>query len=444
MVEIAKKPIAATDTPLSPRERALQRTGNILQWGAIFNGGFALLVGVLAVIAGVAASDLFTSLSEVLLGSYDGAADTALLIVILLGMGNLSALLVLMVGVLAQEFWAPLGMLILIVINGWLLVTQGFIPGLLPIGIGAYAGLSIMRDLSAFRINPLMLKELRGRMRGARAFVVITVYLALMSGFAVLLYLIETEAGSVANTSVTGNLGRNLFRGIFVLELLLIVFIAPAFTSGAVSSERERKTYDLLQITLLPHQSFIIGKLESALGYILLLLLAAIPLQSIAFLFGGVSQGELLLAFIILAVTAILLGTIGLFFSTLFERTLTASVRAYSVVFALTIAVPIALGFGLSIVSQVLEDPIDDSPVLQSAVIYTDAFINSLNPVMTALETQNRLFENQGAGFYTERLRDGTQIPLASPWLSFTILYLTTAAVMIVLSVRGMRQSSEE
>ena len=444
MVEIAKEPIASTDVPLSPRERTLQRTSNILQWGAIFNGVFAGLIALVAVIAGLAASDLFPTLADILLSGYSGTADTALLIVILLSLGNVSALLVLMVGVLAQEFWAPLVIVATIGVNVVMLVLLGFLPALVTVGFTAFAGWYVVRDIGAFRINPLMLKELRERMRGARAFVVITVYLGLMSGFAVLLYLIETEAGSVSNTSVTGSLGRNLFRGIFALEMLLIVFIAPAFTSGAVSNERERKTFDLLQITLLPHQSFVIGKLESALGYIFLLLLAAIPLQSIAFLFGGVSQEELVLSFIILVVTAITLGTVGMYFSALFDHTLTASVRSYSVIFGVIIALPIALAFGLSIFGQLFETAIDNSAALQAAVVYADAFVTSLNPVTTALETQNLLFSNEGLGFYMERLRDGTSIPLASPWLSFTILYLTTAAVMIVLSVRGMRQSSEE
>ena len=42
------------------------------------------------------------------------------------------------------------------------------------------------RSYSLLR-NPVVLKELRGRMRGPRAFVVLTVYLTLMSGFATLL-----------------------------------------------------------------------------------------------------------------------------------------------------------------------------------------------------------------------------------------------------------------
>ena len=36
--------------------------------------------------------------------------------------------------------------------------------------------------------NPLLLKELRGRMRGARAFVVLTVYLLLLSCFTSIIY----------------------------------------------------------------------------------------------------------------------------------------------------------------------------------------------------------------------------------------------------------------
>ena len=173
-----------------------------------------------------------------------------------------------------------------------------------------------------------MLKELRGRMRGARAFVIITIYLLLMSIFTILLYFVRVPlSGSV----VTGELGRVLFIGVVGIELLLIIFIVPALTAVAITGERERKTYDLLKTTLLPTPAFVAGKMESALGYIFLLLLAAIPLQSIAFLFGGVSLPELLLAFIVLSVTAMTLGAVGMFFSSLTDRTLPATVRSYTV-----------------------------------------------------------------------------------------------------------------
>ena len=183
-----------------------------------------------------------------------------------------------------------------------------------------------------------MVKELRGRMRGIRGFAIITVFLTLMSFFTMLLYLLRVPQGGVV---VTGELGRLLFIGVLFIELMLIIFIVPALTAGAITSERERKTYDLLQTTLISKATFVVGKMQSALGYIVLLLLSAIPLQSIAFLFGGVSESELILALLVLAVSAVTIGAFGMFFSSITERTLAATIRSYTVALAITIGLPI-------------------------------------------------------------------------------------------------------
>ena len=230
--------------------------------------------------------------------------------------------------------------------------------------------------MQAFRVNPVMLKELRGRMRGVRAFAVMTVYLGLMSGFTTLLYLVYSSFTRTSGSAAAGEIGRVLFLGVVGIELLLIIFIAPAFTAGAITGERERQTYDLLQTTLLATPSFVIGKLESALGYILLLLLSGIPLQSIAFLFGGVSELELVLSFVILMVTAIALGTVGIYFSAAMPRTLVASVRAYSVILGAMFVAPVLLSGVLNVINDLLfsrtgavdlADSGDDRPLSRSA-----------------------------------------------------------------------------
>ena len=128
-------------------------------------------------------------------------------------------------------------------------------------------GLMTIGDLRAFRLNPVMVKELRGRMRGVRGFAIISVFLTLMSFFTILLYLLRVPAGGVV---VTGDLGRELFIGVLFIELMLIIFIVPALTAGAITTERERKTYDLLQTTLITKATFVVGKMQSALGYIVL------------------------------------------------------------------------------------------------------------------------------------------------------------------------------
>jgi ABC-2 type transport system permease protein len=332
----------------------------------------------------------------------------------------------------------------LVAANGAALALWGYSPALLTLIFALIGGAVIVRDPRAFRMNPVMVKELRGRMRGIRAFMVITIYLGLMSAFTVLLYLIQAQQQAVTSSAAGGIIGRVLFAGVVGVELLLIIFIAPSFTAGAITGERERKTYDLLQTTLLASPSFVIGKLESALGYVLLLLLSAIPLQSIAFLFGGVSETEVILSFVILAVTAIGLGTVGLFFSTSVERTLSASVRAYTVALVITFGVPVVLLILLSVIETIMRGA-SASGVLPAWVeiltVYFRDFLISLNPITTAVYTQQLLINNQQIGFGLTTLSStGATIPNVSPWITFSIMYLVMSALLIVLSVRRMRR----
>jgi ABC-type transport system involved in multi-copper enzyme maturation permease subunit len=296
--------------------------------------------------------------------------------------------------------------------------------------------------------NPVVLKELRGRMRGARAFVVISVYLALMSGFTTLLYVINAAARDVYGNNISsGQIGRVLFAGIVGIELFLVTFIAPAFTAGAISGERERQTYDLLRTTLLPARALVVGKMISALAYIMLLLLAAIPLQSIAFLFGGVTEIELILAFIILAVTAIALGSVGLYFSARTPRTLSANVMTYGAALFITIGVPLIAW----VVSFVLSPWINTNgfgslpPAVQIAATYLILVVYSTNPLMTAFQTQAYLISNTQVGVQAAGIFQGTTVgnipvTLVSPWIIFSVIYLTLSVILIVFTIRRVRK----
>ncbi len=166
--------------------------------------------------------------------------------------------------------------------------------------------------------NPIVLKELRGRMRGWRAPVILTIQLVVVSCFTVLLYLLVVESSATSGTATIGQtLGQALFYSVYMLLLLLVVFLSPAFTAGALSGERERKTLDLLVTTLLPPRALVLGKLLSALAYILLLILVALPIQSLAMMFGGVVLAEMVIGTLMLLVTALVTGAVGMFISSL-------------------------------------------------------------------------------------------------------------------------------
>ena len=183
-------------------------------------------------------------------------------------------------------------------------------------------------------------KELRGRMRGRRAFLFLTFYLVVLAGFAWMLELIEEQSvGTQFNGAffASASVGREVFIGMIMFQTLLVVFLAPAYTSGAISLEREKQTLDMLATTPISSLAIVLGKLASALTFVFLLILASIPLTALVFTFGGVSPDDLIRGYLVLFVTGFGLGSVGLFASTLVRRTQAATVLTYFLVLALTL-----------------------------------------------------------------------------------------------------------
>jgi ABC-type transport system involved in multi-copper enzyme maturation permease subunit len=187
-------------------------------------------------------------------------------------------------------------------------------------------------------------KELRGRVRGRRAFVVLTFYLLFLGLFAWAWELVA-ERAYVQNASLQGGsaafasalVGQEVFGALVLVETLLVVFLAPAFTSGAISLEREKQTLDMLTATPISSLAIVIGKLLSALAYVFLLIAASIPLTAIVFVFGGVGPDDVLRAYAVLIVTALGLGSMGLFISAMMQRTQGATVVTFFTVLFLTL-----------------------------------------------------------------------------------------------------------
>jgi ABC-type transport system involved in multi-copper enzyme maturation permease subunit len=188
------------------------------------------------------------------------------------------------------------------------------------------------------------MKELRGRVRGRRAFVVLTFYLLFLAGFAWAWELVA-ERTYVQNASLQGGsaafasalVGQEVFGALILVETLLVVFLAPAFTSGAISLEREKQTLEMLAATPISSVAIVVGKLVSALAYVFLLIAASVPLTALVFVFGGVGPDDVVRAYVVLVVTALGLGSLGLFISALMQRTQGATVVTFFTVLFLTL-----------------------------------------------------------------------------------------------------------
>jgi len=182
--------------------------------------------------------------------------------------------------------------------------------------------------------NPIVAKEYRTRMRTWRSPFAITLYVVLLGGLGWAVF-----AAMTGNTLGLGGSGTNygmyLFMFLIVFQVALLGFITPALTAGAISSERERQTLDLLFVTPLAPFSILWGKLLASMSFVVLLLILSIPLFSLVFLLGGIELDQVVYAFAVTGSTALTLGFVGIAFSSLFRRTLPATVAAYGAAFVL-------------------------------------------------------------------------------------------------------------
>ncbi len=201
-------------------------------------------------------------------------------------------------------------------------------------------------------IVAVSVKELRGRMRGRRAFVMLTIHLLIVAGFAFMVEEIAVRSASSGfggSMTATSDIGRGLFTAILLLLTLVTLILGPASTAGAISLEREKQTLDLLTTTPISSLAIVLGKLLSGLSWIVLLMLASIPIMSLVFMFGGVGPESLLRGYVVLFATALLYGSMGLFVSALFKRTQAATVINLVLAIALTAGTGFLYAFGASV-----------------------------------------------------------------------------------------------
>ncbi len=287
--------------------------------------------------------------------------------------------------------------------------------------------------------NPVAVKELRSRMRGRRAFVVLTVYLLLMSLLIFLVYLLYAAAARNSFGPSSRQAGKAVFGAVLAVEIFLVLFVGPAFTSGAISGEKERRTYDLLRTTLLPARALVSGKLLSALSYVMLLILVSVPLQSIAFLLGGVSPVEVLVSQLLVVVSAVTFALIGLFFSTLMRSTLAATIATFAVAMFLTFGVPLIGGVAASIIGPLFFGVPSPGWFVQAILIFGGLMLAATNLPATLIISEVVLLQEDALILFSQPI-DGRSVTFISPWLVYLLFYLLLALILYWLTVRRVRR----
>jgi ABC-2 type transport system permease protein len=243
--------------------------------------------------------------------------------------------------------------------------------------------------------NPILAREVKERMRSLRAPIVVTVYL-LVLGLIVFAAERLTSHDQGFAPFALASIGRAVYHWMLFFMLMLVCFLVPAFTASSVAAERERQTLPLLQVTLLSPRQIVLGKFNSSMAFLMLLIVGTLPLVSVAFVLGGVTPLQVLRGYGMVILTGFTLGMIGLGLSANLRRPLGAIVLSYALMATLTLGTLIT--YGLIRASQAI------GPERQFGVGGPVDIGNTHEPVYTLVlnpfvGTASALSDNQGGQF---------------------------------------------
>lgn len=235
-----------------------------------------------------------------------------------------------------------------------------------------------------FITNPMINKELRQRLRERRAWLLPTLYLLILSGTVSFAYYMTTDAEGRGGREVQGaDIGLAIFITVVFTQIIALLLMAPVFSAGSITIEKEQRTLAGLLTSLLSVTQIWWGKFVAALLYLLLLLLSALPLLSLSFAFGGVEPLQLVRATgsTILVLAAIC--CVGLWCSATFRRSIHSTAACYGIVLVLSVVTAVVFGILVSHWSSHHAMVLAEGP---PAYVQAPLFLNPLYPLFSMMD----------------------------------------------------------
>jgi ABC-2 type transport system permease protein len=188
--------------------------------------------------------------------------------------------------------------------------------------------------------NPMIQKELRQRMRERRGWILPSLYLVALGAVISLAYQSASfrENFSGGNGGVQGyQVGVTLFLTAAYTQLALLLLLAPIFSAGSLTIEKEQRTLPGLLTSLLSPAKIWWGKFVASLIFVLLLLIAGLPIVSVAIAFGGIGIWEIFIASLTMVIILGTISAIGLYWSSAFRRSVLATAVSYVTVIVICV-----------------------------------------------------------------------------------------------------------
>ncbi|MEE9296237.1 MAG: ABC transporter permease subunit [Phycisphaerae bacterium] len=159
--------------------------------------------------------------------------------------------------------------------------------------------------------NPILVRVVHGGSRRVRHLWMRIGYLGVLL-FVVLVTMVADVGGSVSTLADLAKGASTVFMWASITQLSLMCFLAPVFTAGAITQERDAQTFNILLATPLSNAQIVLGSLMSRLYFLLVLLLAGLPIFLLTMVYGGVTLAQIIQSFAIAGATAVLTGSLAI------------------------------------------------------------------------------------------------------------------------------------
>ena len=179
--------------------------------------------------------------------------------------------------------------------------------------------------------NPVMVKEFRSSRFGRSHWMMRLIGGCLIVSLGLML---AASWGAMNFTS------RTLGEIVVLLQVSLIVLVAPTLSAGLISAELQNGSWQILQMTPLSSITIVVGKLLSAARTLLLIMLATLPGYAVMLIINPNQRRRVILALVCLVVIALVSVLVSAAVSSLFRKTAAATAAAYAVLVSIC-------GFGL-------------------------------------------------------------------------------------------------
>lgn len=262
-------------------------------------------------------------------------------------------------------------------------------------------------------MNPMIRKELRQRMRERRGWILPSLYLLALG--AVITFAYHGITFESFRKVQGWEIGVGLFLTSAYAQLVLLLLLAPIFSAGALTIEKEQRTLVGLLTSLLSPADIWWGKFVASLLFVLLLLVAGLPVLSVVFAFGGVGLWEMWIATFTTVMILGTVSTVGLYWSSAFRRSVHATAVSYVTVIAMTIVTLIIFAVAVSV-----RHPRSWNDV--PAVVRAPLYLNPLFFLTMAFAPKDQLYPE---------------------WVICLVVFVLVGGLSVLLTLRNLRRSGE-